>query len=404
MDLRFPTRRRSEFSRLTGAVKRWHRACFRSTAVTNFALRMKNPIALIVDNRNAAPEGRSAAKPSRPQDGSPARAARRLASAIEPPAPVRSKLPALTRNMTVAGAAHLILRSCHDHLLANRQPVLKSDDPEAIHQARVALRRLRSALSLFRGPLNGADIDLIAAEAKWLAAEMGPARDMDVFIAELLEPAGRALANENGFTFYRAIALELQTDRRLRARKALRSRRFVAFRNALENRLARDIAPTRALAAASALPGQEQAADIGLLYQPIGEFAAELLARRDRRVRKRGRHLLRMEPAERHDLRIAVKKLRYAAEFFRSAFAGRKADNYADRLARLQNVLGDLNDIAAARPLMLEIERRLDPARQADGRFVNGVITGWHAVRAEGMEAGLRKAWKRFAATDGFWD
>ncbi len=333
-------------------------------------------------------------------DNPPPRPRQRKVLPVEtpPPAPVRAELPALSADMTVAAACHAVLKSCFAHLLENRLPVLKNDDPEAVHQARVALRRLRAAIVVFRRIVPGEALQLLGEDARWLANEMGPVRDLDVFIDEIFGPVARALPEENGMAAWRVTARTLQVEARERARSALRSRRFRLWRERFTSWLSADIAPALGTASDSDTTGP--------VYRPVAGFAAEVLERRDRQARRHGRHLGRLPTAERHELRLRLKKLRYAAEFFASAFPEREVGRYVKRLTRLQNGLGYLNDQAVAQPLMARIERQIaqaSPDLAADARHVSGLITGWHAARQADNEDGLRRAWKRFEATTGFW-
>lgn len=276
--------------------------------------------------------------------------------------------------------------------------MLKNDDPEAVHQARVALRRLRAAIAVFRRIVPGEALQHLADEARWLAGEMGPVRDLDVFLDEIFGPVARALPEENGIAAWRVTARALQVEARERARQALRSRRFRLWRERFAAWLAADIAP--ALGAAS------DSDTTGPVYQPVSSFAAEVLERRHRQARRHGRHLGRLRVAQRHELRLRLKKLRYAAEFFAGAFAERETSHYVKRLAKLQDGLGYLNDQVVAQPLMAQIERQIaqaSPEMAGDARHVGGLIVGWHAARQAGNEQKLRRAWKRFEAADGFW-
>jgi CHAD domain-containing protein len=311
--------------------------------------------------------------------------------------PIRADLPQLSSDMTVAMAAHRVLKSCLAHLLDNRLPVLKSGDPEAIHQARVALRRLRAAIAIFKPALRDTEITFLGNEARWLGNELGPARDIDVFLAEVFEPVAQACPEAEGLPSYRAAALQLQAERLARARAALRSRRFTAWRSRFRNWLAADVAPPLALAASGGA--------VGARYRPVSMYAAEILTKRDRKVRKRGHHIMRLDAQHRHQLRIAVKKLRYAAEFF-GALYEHDAKRYIKRLSRLQDVLGRFNDVAVAQPLMRDIERataRAGVGASTEVHHVSGLVGGWHAARAAAAERKLRERWRRFAAVRPFW-
>ena len=312
-----------------------------------------------------------------------------------PPAPAPADYPRLDRRMTVAAAAHRCVDAAFRHLLANVAPVLESDDAEGIHQARVALRRLRSALALFRPAFADAELERIADHAKWLATRLGPARDMDVFAEELLAPVLDGLPQDRALT---AFALAVQGERQRRrmvARRALRSRRFKIFIDATERWLARVIAPRL-----HAVGGR---APIGAALGDILAYAAERLDKRARGVAKRGRDFNSMPSDSRHDLRLALKKLRYAAEFFHGLFAKNAANIYIADLTRFQSGLGYLNDLATARKLSTGVADSLSEARAADMRYAGGLVLGWHGREAARVEARLRKAWRRFQADPGFW-
>ncbi|MGE0155049.1 MAG: CHAD domain-containing protein [Reyranellaceae bacterium] len=349
----------------------------------------RTALSLVVDN----PPG-----PGNATGGANRRAAPRISLDAPPPGPVRAALPALTPDMTVAAACHAVLKSCFMHLLDNRLPVLKGDDPEGVHQARVALRRMRAAIAIFRAVVPGEELKQIGDVARWLADEMGPVRDLDVFLGEIFAPVAQRLAEEGGVSAYRMATRAMQAEARERARRALRSRRFLRWRGQMQSWLAADIAPPLA----TAVPSDTT----GLLYQPIAEFAAAILEKRDRQARRRGRHLARLPVEERHELRLTLKKLRYAAEFFASAFPEKETARYAKRLAKLQDALGYLNDQVVAQPLMGQIEARIAAASAdlaGDARYVSGLVTGWHEADHEATERRLRQAWKRFEAGRPFW-
>ena len=346
------------------------------------APKSKATLSLVVDNQSPRQ-----AKPVRPP------AVRRA------PKPVKAELPALVPEATVAAACHAVMNSCFTQLIDNRMPVLKSEDPEAIHQARVALRRMRAAIAIFRDVVPGEALKQIGEEARWLAGEMGPVRDLDVFLGEIFAPVAKKLAEETGVSAYRMAAKAMQGEASQRARRALRGKRFQHWRNHVQSWLAADIAPPLA----TAVPSDTA----GLLYQPVSEFAATILDRRDRQARRRGKHLARLPVEERHELRLTLKKLRYAAEFFASAFPHKETARYIKRLARLQDALGYLNDKEVAQPLMAQIEARIKAASanlEADARYVSGLVTGWHEADHEAVERELRQAWKRFDAGGVFWN
>ena len=97
----------------------------------------------------------------------------------EKPAPTKALPLALDRTMRTQEAFQLIARACLQQLIANL-PVLRDGDPEGLHQARVAIRRLRAASSLFSGILGDDQTGALKQELRWIAGEFGPARELHV--------------------------------------------------------------------------------------------------------------------------------------------------------------------------------------------------------------------------------
>ena len=105
--------------------------------------------------------------------------------------------PKLRPGMSTGQAFTLIGRACLRHLVANVSAT-KNWQSEALHQMRVALRRLRAAMSLFSDIVRDNRINAIKNELRWLAQEFGPARDLDTLLIEVLTPLRKQHANERG--------------------------------------------------------------------------------------------------------------------------------------------------------------------------------------------------------------
>jgi CHAD domain-containing protein len=125
-------------------------------------------------------------------------------------------------------------------------------------------------------------------------------------------------------------------------------------------------------------------------------FAAELLTRRHRKLYEHGATLSRASAQERHAVRIAAKRLRYAADFFAPLFARRRSRAYLETLSELQDVLGQFNDAATASALATELARAKDETAAA-------AIRGWAAAQGVALAPRLAKAWGRFQACEPFW-
>ena len=307
----------------------------------------------------------------------------------EPPKPVRAKPPDLAPDTPVDGAIGAILRNCLSQFLGNLPALEKGDAVEAVHQMRIAMRRLRSALGLFNRAFPSAEFDGLGAQAKRIGAVLGEARDWDVFIEMIRAGPLSQFGDEPGF------------DKLLRAAEAKADAGHAAV-----SELADSMETTRfALALERLVAGRgwrNAAAEDRLvsLSEPIVGFAARSLDRLDRKLRKRGRHFRSLTPEARHALRIAMKHMRYATEFFgRLMQPASAAERYARKAAALQDLLGELNDAAIALRLIGE----LGHGQNADFAFAAGAAAGWCARGSLGDEAALRKAWRSLRKTDRYW-
>jgi CHAD domain-containing protein len=124
------------------------------------------------------------------------------------------------------------------------------------------------------------------------------------------------------------------------------------------------------------------------LAAPITDFATPWLARRHRKLLRLGRGLDDASAEERHEVRLAAKRLRYAAEFFANAFPGRRTADYRKALARLQDALGAQVDAHVALRLAYAIEGAGSPAAT--------VLEAWIARDAKRARASLHKRWRAF--------
>ncbi len=224
----------------------------------------------------------------------------------------------------------------------------------------------------------------------WLGGELGPARDLDVFAAEWLAPALCARAGDAALARFDD---EMRTQRAAhyeRVREALRSDRYPRLLLEVRRWLARCAWREQPLSAASAS-----------LFLPARDYAALRLERRHRKACKLARQLATAPPERRHQLRIRLKKLRYAAEFASSLFPGKKADRYARRLAALQDALGLANDAVVAERVAGQLAEKLGSS--PDLLRAAGFLTGWAAHAADHEIAALPGLWERFESVGRFW-
>ncbi|HEX5067144.1 MAG TPA: CHAD domain-containing protein [Myxococcota bacterium] len=310
----------------------------------------------------------------------------------EGPQPLRAPALELPADATLDAALRDIALGCLGQIGANLAPAYEGVDPEGVHQMRIGVRRMRSVLSVFRPVLPDELTRPIRDELRWLAGELGAVRDLDVFVGELLGPLSGTRADDVALKRLQAEAETLRDERKQALREILHSRRLTKLLLGLGLWIARGSWREQALSETSAM-----------LFQPAQSFSDEVLARLHRRAEKLGRVAADGPPATRHELRITLKKLRYASEFFRSLYDAKDARRYLKRLSRLQDVLGALNDVATAGRVLQELIGRVgSPDADSLARTV-GFIEGF-AAREDALS--LRKLasqWDRFDRTRPFW-
>ncbi len=305
----------------------------------------------------------------------------------KPAAPERAVSPVIARTASSDDAFVAIARSCLQQLVANDRGVIGSDDIEYIHQARVAIRRLRSAFGLFRTIVPRAAVATTLAEVQRVGATLGAARDWDVFVTETLPAVQHAFAADAGIASLSQDAATLRAMRRNEAIATIAAPAYTAMLIEFGRLLASR--PWRTALAASA-----QALGDG----PAREFAATLFTRQLRRVRRHGKTLASLTTDELHALRIEIKKLRYAVEFFESLYPRRAVRAFLGGAADLQELLGQLNDATTTGHLLDGIGQDT-----ADLRRAGGIVLGWTAARTITDMAHLGTAWRRFEAARPFW-
>lgn len=257
------------------------------------------------------------------------------------------------------------------------------DDPEGIHQIRVALRRLRMAFWLVRRIAPSKIAEVLSREAGWLAAQLGDARDWDVLANEIVPAAAEGGLESCGFE---ALRLAIEPQRRRAHEKAgdavstVRTGRFLLSLGlwASQHGWDGDGAPdTRAR-----------------LAKPVRKMAKGGLSALHRKVLRRGRKFNSLDLEGRHKLRIALKKLRYAADLFLPAVQTRDAArHHIAMLIRLQDDLGQLNDAARASELLAELT---GAAISKEANRAIGIVLGFEAARLKEREASLHKSWSDF--------
>jgi len=294
--------------------------------------------------------------------------------------PVKARRPSLDAEGDARNAIATVVGSCVSQVAANTRGAAAGRDPEYLHQLRVGLRRLRSALRVFRGFAPPESTNQLVESLRGVLPPLGVARDWDV-VTELLE---KRIVPGAGDAIDFAAALRWARRRRKRARRAARAVSASSeFQQLLIDTM---IWAEQARAAAIAPPAEAEAEP---QPQPaLATFARRTTKRLARKVEQSGDGCDWSAGSARHQVRIRLKRLRYACEFFADCFKRKRVRRYLEHLEALQDLLGELNDLATARQLFA------DPAGMLgiQGAF----IIGWLSAREDALIAALGAAWSAF--------
>lgn len=230
-----------------------------------------------------------------------------------------------------------------EQMLAQQEGVLRGEDPEAVHDYRVAVRRTRSALGQVRDVFQSYRREKFRESFAWLAGESNVVRDTDVLLEQL--PVYAAEIVPGGEAELAPLVARLREERALahaalvKVMRSLRYRRLLrSWRSFLEKppRVTLRSAPNAA--------------------RPILAVASERISAVYKRIRKKARGFTEPVPAaELHELRIECKKLRYLLEFFRSLFPAGEIGAVLAHLKQLQELLGEMNDLEVQKERLIQL-------------------------------------------------
>jgi CHAD domain-containing protein len=255
----------------------------------------------------------------------------------------------------------------------------------------VGLRRLRAALSASGEGYRVRDLESLDKRAKNLSDIFGGTRELDVFATELLAPV-EDTTKKPGLPQLRLILEELRRESWEQAATLVQSDDFTGF--LLDLGLAIETRIWREAASAEQLAGFDR---------PARAFAPEALDKRLKQAAKRAKHLSSLNVQERHRLRIALKKLRYSAEFFAPLFAAKPVSAFLERLSKLQDLFGALNDAATVETILRRVTEHAGKRSRPELLEAAAFVDGWHHSRVEPTWDKAKKRWKGFVKTDPFW-
>jgi len=287
--------------------------------------------------------------------------------------------------MQTGEAFRAIAQSCLRQIMAN-EPSMCAGRAEALHQMRIGLRRLRAALAIFAEIVDDDDLAKIKGELKWITKELGPARDLDVFGADVLRPLRAKRPEDPAIAASHRDFEEKRMAAYARAAAAARSLRFRAA--------VLDLAEWIETGPWATDDDKERKA---LRPRPVADHAEKKLARLRKRIKKKGADLRHRSVSQRHRLRIRAKRLRYATEFFAGTFPGdasaKRRTESLSALKDLQDALGGLNDLATRHVLIAD---SLDSEPKTSG-------LADAEAQAENLLLKAEQAFARFAETKAFW-
>jgi CHAD domain-containing protein len=294
------------------------------------------------------------------------------------PGPAR---PAPLTPSSPAGQVVLAYLQTYADRLKSLDPMVRRDEPDAVHQMRVATRRLRSTLRSF-GQIIGRDrTQRLATELKWLGTVLGEARDAEVLAGHLLAGLHQTPA-ELVFGPVQARVQGHFASKHAGARtavlEALESHRYFSLLDELDKLIAEPpFTPKATRPAADVLPA-----------------AARRPYRQVRRRMRRARRAPAGQPADEalHQARKAAKRARYAGEAMAPGI-GTKASRFAKQMKKVQSVLGDHQDAVIAR----QAERELGISAHLAGEnaFSYGLLHGRDACDAARLQAQGWQTWQR---------
>jgi triphosphatase len=281
--------------------------------------------------------------------------------------------------MTLGAAARIVFRDCLDHLSANEVGA-RGTKAGGIHQMRAAVRRLRAALKLFKNFFAERERAQLDRELKWLARKLGHARDCDVL--------ANTTTFEIGYSHPRlaaGIAAAVAPIRIARQHDAVHAIHSLRYRQLV-----------RAMRTLIAV--QNRSAEIrARLDMPLATYAPAYLDRWWRNTRVAGRGITRHDAARRHTLRKRLREFRYGVDFLSGAYGSARVKRFTQRLVKVQDILGAMNDLATGERLVAEINSAaLGNHQKADARRY------FHSETRR-LQKKFVQAWRHYKATPSFW-
>lgn len=295
--------------------------------------------------------------------------------------PEKARPARISRKDSSRKALSSILDSAVRQVLVNRRAVLETNDPEAAHQLRIGLRRLRSALRVLRPVVDSSSLRAFERSARNIGRHVGKLRDADVLISGIHAPVEAVATDKTGFADLHQALVRDREAKRDDVRQVLSASQWTKLQLYL-----------------TLWPRTLD--DIKGLNKSITKLARRVLTKAWKKPAKLGRHLDSLDSAQRHEMRKSLKKLRYQAEFMAPLFDKREGKQFIHQLKALQDVFGYINDVRMA-PRLIEIQQE----RQAgsDAARAASYAVGHHGAEAAHVWRRAGKAWRKLECSPRFW-
>ena len=300
--------------------------------------------------------------------------------------PVKGAVPDFSRTDTLAEVLQTLIWSCLLHWQGNLRGAMESDDAEYLHQMRVALRRLRVVLGMAEKFRPDGQLSALNNEISALCVALGRIREWDVFIAQTLRPMCKRMAGHLG------LQALLATCERQRADC------YVALRGEAQARELQRLILRFSIWMSDGYWQQQ-----GEAVPKAHDFATRRLRKLAKKFAQSSKQLNVVDAGRLHALRIFAKKLRYSAEFFACLYDKQKTKAFLAALSEVQEVLGQINDVAAAHRILDELAGQSADAL-ATHQEAMVLAKGWIAHDLSQQFAALRDTVRRFNRQSAFWE
>ncbi len=295
--------------------------------------------------------------------------------------PAHAAAPDVWSGQSCGQAFAAIFRSARDQIVKNRSVVLQTGEAEGVHQLRVGLTRLRSAQRVVKPLIKSQQLQQLETDAQAIARAVGEVRDADVLIEDIYAP----VAGDPPAEGFDQLYLCLQTHRASKLQEA---------RQVLNGEIW-----SRLLLSLTLWPFMLEREPS--LKKPIDDYAGKALQKRWKKAAKLGREIECLEGPKQHQMRKALKKLRYTSEFFAPLYRKKEVKPFLKELKKLQDVFGYANDVRMAGQLrqICGMQCGEDPAACSAA----GYVLGYHEARVQDVWKSAPCCWRRLKTRRRFW-